>query len=56
MTGLQRLFATAPRLLLLDQTDEDGEPRCALICAGRQPVIFRNLTLAVDALRQDDQV
>lgn len=43
----------APRLMLLDTQDEAGEPRAALIRPGRLPVVYSNLTRAVDALRQD---
>ena len=43
----------APRLLLLDHTDEAGEPRAALIRPGRLPLIFPNLAHAVDALRSE---
>ena len=42
---------TVPRLMLLDHTNRDGEPRAALIRPGRLPIVFHNLTLAADALR-----
>jgi hypothetical protein len=41
------------RLLLLDSQDEAGEPRAALIRPGRLPIVYANLTRAVDALRQE---